>query len=198
MQRICVFCGANAGFDSIYMEAATALGKELAAREVGLVYGGASVGLMGACADAVMSGGGEVIGVIPQSLVNYEVAHDHLDDLRIVESMHERKALMAELSDGIIALPGGWGTLDEMFETLTWAQLGFHSKPCGFLDPNGYYDLLLEFMNTSVAQGFVTEAHRSMVLVDATPSGLLEQFKSYAPPRNVRKWMLKKPLHHKE
>ncbi len=197
MKRICVFCGANTGFDPIYMETATALGKELSARGLGLVYGGASVGLMGACADAVMAGGGEVIGVIPESLVKYEVAHKHLEDLRVVESMHERKALMAELSDGIISLPGGWGTLDEMFETLTWAQLGFHSKPCGFLDPNGYYNLLLQFLDNNVAQGFVTEAHRAMVLVDNTPAGLLEQFKTYAPPQNIRKWMAQKPLTHK-
>ncbi len=192
MKRICVFCGANKGFNSIYMETAAFLGAELVGRGLGLVYGGASVGLMGACADAVMEAGGEVIGVIPQSLVNYEVAHPHLNDLRVVETMHERKALMAELSDGIIALPGGWGTLDEMFETLTWAQLGFHAKPCGFLDPNGYYDLLLQFLDNNVEQGFVTEEHRAMVLVDRTPSGLLDQFSTYQAPKNVRKWMAEK------
>ncbi len=194
MKRVCVFCGANKGFNSIYMETATFLGAELAARGLGLVYGGASVGLMGACADAVMEAGGDVIGVMPQSLMKYEVTHTNLHDLRVVENMHERKALMAELSDGIIALPGGWGTLDEMFETLTWAQLGFHAKPCGFLDPDGYYDLLLQFLDNNVRQGFVTEEHRAMVLVDRTPEGLLDQFKTYKAPQNVRKWMASKLL----
>lgn len=191
MKRICVFCGSNSGHGEKYRAMAVTLGHALAARGLGLVYGGGRVGLMGAIADAVLERGGEVIGVIPEDLVKKEVAHKGLSDLRVVGSMHERKALMARLSDGFIAMPGGFGTLDEFCEILTWAQLGLHQKPCGVLDVGGYFDLFLKFVDHSVAQGFVRAEHRDLVLVERAPEALLDAFESYKPV-NLDKW-LKKP-----
>ncbi len=188
MQRVCVFCGSNDGARPEYLAAATTLGKQLAARNIGLVYGGAGVGLMGAVADAVLAAGGEVIGVMPRSLVECEVAHSKLRDLRVVGSMHERKALMAELADAFIALPGGLGTLEEFFEVWTWAQLGEHTKPLGMLNVAGYYDPLLAFFDHLVSQRFIRPEHRAMVLVEQESAVLLSRFAVYRPPV-VSKWI---------
>lgn len=188
IQRVCVFCGSNAGARPEYLEAATALGKQLAERGMGLVYGGAGVGLMGAVADAALAAGGEVIGVMPRSLVEREVAHRKLRDLRVVGSMHERKALMAELADAFIALPGGLGTLEEFFEVWTWAQLGEHSKPLGMLNVAGYYDPLLVFFDHLVNERFIRPEHRAMVLVEEDCGTLIARFASYSPPV-VSKWI---------
>ncbi len=164
------------------------LGHELAARKLGLVYGGASVGVMGAVADAILEKGGEAIGVIPFALATREVAHSGLDDLFVVDSMHERKAKMAELSDGFIALPGGWGTIEEIFEMLTWAQLGFHQKPCGLLNIAGYYDQLFTFLEHAIDQRFVREEYRPMIMMEETASDLLDRYQQYHAP-SVRKWI---------
>ena len=187
--RICVFCGSRPGRRPEYVQAARELGRLLAERNIGLVYGGASVGVMGAVADAVLSGGGEVIGVIPQALVQPEVAHDHLTDLRIVASMHERKALMAELSDAVIALPGGLGTFEELFETLTWSQLGIHRKAFGFLNTGGFYNTLLGLIEHAIEEGFVLPEHRALILEDRDPAALLDQIAVYEPPPPIRKWL---------
>ena len=176
MKRVCVFCGSSAGGRPSYREAAAQLGRSLAERRIGLVYGGASVGLMGILADAVLHAGGSVVGVIPQALAKQEVVHDGLTALRIVGSMHERKAVMADLSDGFIALPGGMGTLDELFEMVTWAQLGLHRKPCGLLDVEGYFAPLLAFLDHAVKERFVKETHRALLLVAAEPQVLLDAF----------------------
>lgn len=170
---------------------AVKLGHSLAERGLGLVYGGGRVGLMGTIADAVLERGGEVIGVIPEDLVKKEVAHKGLSDLRVVASMHERKALMARLSDGFVAMPGGFGTLDEFCEILTWAQLGLHQKPCGILNVDGYFDLFLKFIDHSVSQGFIRAEHRDLLLESTEPDALLEGFAKYQPV-NLDKW-LKKP-----
>ena len=188
MKRVCVFAGSSAGVRSEYMAAATDLGRVLAARGIGLVYGGARVGLMGAVADAVLTGGSEVTGVIPRSLVEKEVAHSGLTELRVVTTMHERKALMADLSDAFIALPGGWGTLDEFFEILTWAQLGLHCKPCGVLNVQGYFDRLLSFLDHSVEQGFVRREYGALLAVSDDPSTLLDALRAQTPP-GVEKWI---------
>ncbi len=188
MKRVCVFAGSSAGARADYVTAAAELGRVLAARGIGLVYGGARVGLMGAVADAVLAGGGEVIGVIPQSLVEKEVAHTGLTDLRIVTSMHQRKALMADLSDAFIALPGGWGTLDEMFEILTWAQLGLHRKPCGLLNAEGYFDRLLAFLDHTIEEGFVRREYGSLLSISAAPASLLDAMQAQTPP-TVEKWI---------
>jgi len=182
MQRICVFCGSSPGRHPDYREAAIAFGRALARSGIGLVYGGASIGLMGAVADAVREGGGEVIGVIPRSLVDLEVAHTGLDDLRVVGSMHERKALMATLSDAFVALPGGIGTLEEIFEVWTWAQLGSHAKPCAFLNVRGFYGGLLQFLDHVVAEEFLKPVHRDMVLVERDPDALIEAVRAYHAP----------------
>jgi len=187
--RICVFCGSRPGRRPEYVQAARELGRLLAERNIGLVYGGASVGIMGAVANAVLNGGGEVIGVIPQALVQPEVAHDHLTDLRIVASMHERKALMAELSDAVIALPGGLGTFEELFETLTWSQLGIHRKAFGFLNTAGFYNTLLGLIEHSIEEGFVLPEHRALILEASDPAVLLDQIIAYEPPPPVRKWL---------
>src|ERR1051325_8659898 len=163
MQRLCVFTGSSSGARAAYAEAARELGTLLARRGIGLVYGGARVGLMGAVADAVLAAGGEAIGVIPQALVAKEVAHTGLTALHVVESMHARKAMMSDLSDGFIALPGGWGTLEELFEVLTWAQLGLHRKPTGLLNVDGYFDGLLAFLTHTVAEAFVRTDRKSVV-----------------------------------
>ena len=188
MKSICVFAGSNTGSQAEYATAAQDLGQALLRRQLSLVYGGARIGLMGAVADAVLAGQGHVTGVIPQALAEKEVAHSGLSDLRIVASMHERKALMADLSDGFMALPGGWGTLEEFFEVLTWAQLGFHQKPCGLLNVRGYFDSLLSFIDQSIDQGFVRKDNRSIVLVASTSDDLLDQFDRYVP-RVVDKWI---------
>jgi len=158
------------------------MGDALVRRQIGLVYGGARIGLMGALADAVLAARGHVTGVIPKALVAREVAHAGLTDLRIVASMHERKALMADLADGFIALPGGWGTMEEFFEVLTWGQLGLHRKPCGLLNVGGFFDGLLSFIDHSIDEGFVRREHRPMVLVSESPDALLDRFGHYAPP----------------
>lgn len=188
MRRICVFLGSNAGNRPEYREAAVAFGTRLAREGIGLVYGGASVGLMGALADAALAAGGEVIGVIPRGILEREVAHKGLGDLRIVGSMHERKALMAELADGFVALPGGIGTLEELFEVWTWAQLGSHEKPCALFDIDGYYERLLAFVDHVVEEGFMRPAHRDMLLVADDPSKLLALLRDYRPP-SVTKWI---------
>lgn len=191
LKRLCVFCGSNPGRGEKYRAAAVTLGHVLAARGLELVYGGGKVGLMGTIADAVLERGGRVIGVIPRDLVKKELAHRGLTDLRIVGSMHERKALMARLSDGFIALPGGFGTLDEFCEILTWAQLGLHRKPSGILDVAGYFDHFLKFVDHSVAQGFVRREHRDQLLVERAPHALLDAFARHKPV-HLDKW-LKKP-----
>jgi len=188
MNRICVYCGSSPGLLADYRDAATALGHTLAERGIGLVYGGASVGVMGAVADGVLEKGGEVIGVIPFALATREVAHDGLDELVVVDSMHERKAKMAELSDGFIALPGGWGTFEEIFEMLTWAQLGFHDKPCGLLNIRHYYDHLHAFLEHAIDQRFVREEYRPMMMMEDTAESLLDRFENYNAPK-VKKWI---------
>jgi uncharacterized protein (TIGR00730 family) len=191
MNRLCVFCGSSPGRDPAYLTVAAELGTLLAKRRIGLVYGGAAIGLMGAVADAAQAAGGEVIGVIPQALVEWEVAHTGIADLRVVASMHERKALMAELSDGFIALPGGIGTFEEMFEVWTWAQLGSHSKPCALLNMFGFYDRLLGFLDFVVDEAFLRPVHRDMLLVGDTPEALLDMVAAYrAPP--ATKWISRK------
>lgn len=182
MKRICVFCGSRPGLQPEYNMLARQLGLILARKNIGLVYGGGKVGIMGKIAQTVMENGGEVIGVIPKGLVEKELAFTELTDLRVVDSMHSRKALMAELSDGFIALPGGLGTMEEFFEVLTWAQLSIHQKPCGLLNVKGYYNKLIDFIDHAVNELFVDKEHRSMILVDDTPEGLLNQFETYEPP----------------
>jgi uncharacterized protein (TIGR00730 family) len=172
--RICVFCGSSPGRGEIYGEAAAGLGRLLAERGMGLVYGGASVGTMGIVADAALAAGGEVVGVIPQALVDREVAHAGLTDLRIVPDMHQRKATMADLSDGFVALPGGAGTMEELFEVWTWALLGLHAKPIGLLDVNGFYDPLAAMLDLMVTEGFLSTANRDLVCLESDPTLLLD------------------------
>jgi uncharacterized protein (TIGR00730 family) len=182
MKRICVFSGSSPGASPDYAAAARELGKELVARKLELVYGGGSVGLMGAVAQVVLQNGGNVIGVIPEALAKAEVAYTDLPDLRIVPSMHARKQLMAELADGFIALPGGLGTFEEFFEVATWTQLEIHAKPCGLLNVNGYYGHLLQFLDHAVAESFIRKEHREMILVEENPGGLLDQLAEFKPP----------------
>ncbi len=191
MQRVCVFCGSSPGADPLYMQVAQGVGALLAQRGIGLVYGGAQVGLMGAVADGALSAGGDVIGVIPHSLVRKEVAHSGLGDLRIVSSMHERKALMSDLSDGFLALPGGCGTFEEFFEVVTWAQIGIHRKPCALLNVAGYYDPLLDLLHHAVAERFVRPEHLGLVLVDTDAGLLLDAMSRYVSPI-LDKWMDRK------
>ena len=183
-RKICVFTGSRHGASSAYADAAEQLARDLVERGFGLVYGGGNVGLMNVIADAVLELGGHVTGVIPNALVSREVAHRGLSELRVVSSMHERKALMAELSDGFIALPGGIGTMEEFFEVLSWAQLGIHNKPCGLLNVSGYYDPLIEFLDHAVSQDFVKPKHRALLLVESEPAILLDRFDEMlaAPP----------------
>ena len=190
MKRICVFAGSSAGARPEYRAAAAAMGHALNERGIELVYGGAHVGLMGIAADATMAAGGRVTGVIPDALVAKELAHSGVTELRVVASMHERKALMAELSDGFIALPGGWGTWEELFEVLTWAQLGLHRKPCGLLNVGGYFDGLLTFMTHAVQEGFVRPQQHAMLQVETTPAALLDRMAVYQPVV-VEKWLEK-------
>lgn len=188
MKRICVFCGSSAGRDPRYLDAAHSVGRSLARRGIGLVYGGGSVGLMGAVADAALAAGGEVVGVIPRALQLRELAHAKLTTLHVVRSMHERKAKMAELSNAFIALPGGMGTLEEFAEILTWAQLGLHAWPCGLLDVAGYYRSLIAFFDEAAVEGFIRPEHRRLVLVAEDPDALLDQFLAWkAPP--VERWI---------
>lgn len=181
--RICVFCGSSPGVGEGYLKAATELGRLLAERGIGLVYGGAAIGLMGAVADGALAAGGEVHGVIPTHLMTAEVAHHGLTELYEVPDMHARKAKMAELSDGFLALPGGAGTLEELFEVWTWGQLGLHHKPLGLVDVDGYFSDLLRFIDHMVAQGFLRERHRAMVTVDADAATLLDAFADYQAPQ---------------
>ena len=182
IKRVCVFCGSSWGARPVYEETARAVGEAIARRGLGLVYGGAQVGLMGVVADAVLHSGGEVIGVIPEMLADKELAHRGLTELRIVASMHERKAQMAELADAFIALPGGLGTWEEFCEVVTWAQLGLHRKPCGLLNVEGFYDALQALTDHAVAEGFVRPIQRGLVLSAATIDDLFVQFENYAPP----------------
>ena len=188
IQRLCVVCGSSPGDSPAYAAAATALGTTLAQEGIGLVYGGAAVGLMGEVADAALAAGGEVIGVIPEALVRKEVAHGGLVDLRIVGSMHERKALMAELSDGFVALPGGLGTFEELFEVWTWAQLGHHAKPCAVLNVEGFYDDLIGFLDRVVERRFMKAEHRRMLIVARAPADAIDWLRRYEPPA-VPKWI---------
>ena len=182
LRRVCVFCGSRVGESPEYHTAAFTLGVQLARRGLGLVYGGGRVGLMGVLADAVLEEGGSVIGVIPASLMAREVGHAGVTDLRIVDSMHERKAMMADLSDAFVALPGGIGTMEELFEVWSWAVLGVHSKPCGLLNIGGYYDPLMHFIDHACEQKFVRRRHRGMLLVDSDGESLLRRLESYQPP----------------
>ncbi|MGY2046578.1 LOG family protein [Methylobacterium sp. JK268] len=186
--RLCVFCGSSDGALPHYREGAEALGRHLALSGVGLVYGGGKVGLMGAVADAALAAGGHVTGIMPRALVEKEIGHEGLSDLRVVASMHERKAMMADLADGFVALPGGLGTFEELFEVWTWAQLGYHRKPVALLNVGGFYDGLLAFLDEVVQQGFVRAPHRAMLLVGTTPEDLLARIRAYEPP-NVVKWV---------
>jgi len=188
VNSICVFCGSRSGTDPAYEVAARCLGQALAQANITLVYGGGNVGLMGVVADAALEAGGEVVGVIPEALMRREIGHPGLTKLHVVASMHERKAKMAELSDGFVALPGGTGTLEEFFEVLTWAQLGEHEKPCGLLDIAGYYGPLLAVFDHMVEKGFLKDHHREMLLLERDPTTLLERFARYEPPR-VAKWI---------
>lgn len=188
MKKICVFSGSSSGAIGDYRDAAARLGTLLAHRSIGLVYGGAAVGLMGAVADAAIAAGGAVTGVIPRALVDREVAHTGLSDLRIVDSMHERKALMADLSDAFIALPGGIGTFEELFEVWTWTQLGIHAKPCAVLNVHGFYDKLLGFLDHVVDEQFLTPVHRAMLLASADPAALLDMIVDHQVPDET-KWI---------
>lgn len=192
LRSICVFCGASIGTNPAYREAAVALGEAIARRGMTLVYGGGAVGLMGTVADAAMAAGGEVIGIIPESLMNAEIGHKGLSRLEVVDGMHARKARMAELSDAFIALPGGLGTLEELFEVWTWGQLGYHAKPLGLLDVNGFYEKLGGFLDHIVEEGFVRPAHRAMLLLAQQADQLLDAMAHFESPV-VPKWVDKQP-----
>jgi uncharacterized protein (TIGR00730 family) len=188
MRRVCVYAGSNLGSDPVYADAAKALAHLLAERGIGLVYGGGHVGLMGVLADAALAAGGVVIGVMPQALVDREIGHRGLTELRIVGSMHDRKALMADLSDAFVAVPGGIGTREELIEIYTWSQLGIHSKACGVLNVRGYYDALAAFLDHAVEEGFLRPQHRAVLSVAADPGELLDRLDAFEPP-TVRKWL---------
>lgn len=187
-RTLCVFCGSSHGASPAYAEAAKNVGREFARRGIGLVYGGGNVGLMGVVADAVLAGGGHVTGVIPEALMAKEVGHRGLSDLRVVKTMHERKALMAELSDGFIALPGGIGTFEEFFEIVTWAQLGFHTKPCALLNVNGFYEPLMKLVDHAVEEQFVKAKQRNIVMMDSEIGALLERMAHQHVPAEP-KWI---------
>jgi len=188
MKRACVFCGSSVGAKAIYAEAAREMGRLIASKGIGLVYGGGNVGLMGVIADAALEAGGEVIGVIPRALADREIAHTGLTELRVVDSMHTRKAMMAELSDAFIAMPGGVGTFEEFFEAITWTQLGLHRKPCGLLNVDGFYTPLEKFIDQAVTEGFIRPVHRTAIVVDEDPDRLLETLSTIELP-NVPKWI---------
>jgi uncharacterized protein (TIGR00730 family) len=193
MKSVCVFCGANPGNDPVYAEGARAMGAEIARRGMVLVYGGGAVGLMGIVADAALAAGGEVHGVIPRALREKEVGHHHLTRLEIVETMHIRKARMAELSEGFIAMPGGIGTFEELFEIWTWAQLGIHDKPLAFLNVAGFYDPLATFLDNTVEAGFLKQTHRAMTITDTQPATLLDRMEQYVPAVTY-KWVEKEEV----
>jgi len=186
LHRVCVFCGSSPGARPEYADAASAVGRLLATSGITLVYGGASIGLMGVLADATLQAGGRVIGVIPRALVDQEIAHAGLTELRVVETMHERKAEMADLSDGFLALPGGLGTLEELFEIWTWGNLGYHQKPCGLLNTSEYYTSLLKFVDDMVVEKFVRETQRGMLIVDRDAETLLRAMAEFRPPETRR------------
>ena len=192
MHSIGVFCGSNTGVGTAYVEAARRLAQAIAGRRLRLVYGGGSIGLMGVLGEAALAAGGHVTGVTPRRLLEKEVVLRGLTELRVVETMLERKALMAELSDGFVALPGGLGTLDELFEMLTWSQLGIHRKPCALLDVDDYYGKLAEFLDHAVARRFITPQHRAMLIVERDPEAVLDRLAS-TPLPEVSKWMDRKP-----
>jgi uncharacterized protein (TIGR00730 family) len=189
LKRVCVFCGSSFGARPQYREAAEQLGTLLARRNIGLVYGGGCVGLMGALADAALAAGGEVIGVIPESLLRREVGHRGVSRLHVVETMHERKALMADLADAFIALPGGYGTLEEFFEIVTWSQLGIQRKPCGLLNVERYWSGLLGVLEHAVDEGFVRPENSELILLATTPEGMLERLMEWEPPAHIDKWV---------
>ena len=186
MKRLCVYCGSSSGRQPVYAQVARQLARAMVNRNIDLVYGGASVGIMGEIANAVLEEGGDVIGIIPKGLFKKEVAHTGVTELREVDSMHERKSLMADLSDGFIALPGGFGTIEEIFEIITWSQLGMHRKPCGLLNVCHYYDKLIAFLDHAVTEQFIKTAHHSTILVDECPDALLEKFEVYEIPETVK------------
>jgi len=190
MKSVCVYCGSNSGRQEAYSNAARELAKSLVNRNIRLVYGGGSIGLMGLLADTVVQFGGQAVGVIPEALVRKEVAHNNLTELHVTQSMHERKNLMAELSDGFIALPGGIGTLEELFEIWTWAQLGIHRKPCGLLNVEGYFNSMISFLDHAVLEQFVKQNHRSILIVEQNPEALLNRFADYKPPP-IQQWVEK-------
>jgi uncharacterized protein (TIGR00730 family) len=188
LRRLCVFCGSSLGIQTAYAQVADDMGRLLAERGIELVYGGGNVGLMGRVADACLSKGGRVIGVMPRALVEKEIAHRGLTELHVVESMHERKALMADLADAFVALPGGYGTWEEFCEVLSWSQLGFQRKACALLNVSGYYDPLLDMADRAVHEGFLRDAHRELLLADTDPDRLLDRLTSYTVPI-VDKWI---------
>lgn len=189
MQKICVFCGSSPGARPEYAEATEAFAQLVVAENIGVVYGGGGVGLMGKLADAVLAQGGEITGVIPHALVDKEIGHPHVEDMRLVDSMHERKALMAELADAFVALPGGLGTLEELFEVFTWSQLGLHHKPLALLDVEGYYDGIAAFLDHAVRERFLNAKQRSTLIVERDPGALLERLKAYEPDAVEPKWI---------
>ena len=193
MQAVCVFCGSSVGSRLIYSEAARRLGTVVAERGLHLVYGGGKIGLMGLLADAGLAAGGQVTGIIPIALLKKEIGHEGLTNLRVVDSMHERKMLMAELSDGFVALPGGYGTLEEFLEVLSWAQLSIHEKPCALLDVDGFFGPLSSLFDLAVKEGFVHPDHRSLVLTNEHPNTLLDEMECYTPPR-TKKWISPREL----
>lgn len=188
IKSICIYCGSNLGRLDAYTVAAHALAESLVNRDIRLVYGGAGIGVMGIIADHVLKLGGQAAGVIPEALVRKEVAHQNLTELHITHSMHERKTLMAELSDGFIALPGGLGTLEELFEIWTWAQLGFHDKPCGLLNVEGYFDALIKFLDHALSEQFIKPTHRDLLIVETVPEVLLDRYANFQPPA-VTHWV---------
>lgn len=188
LRSLCVYCGSSVGRDTVYADAARSLARVMVERGVRLVFGGGSVGIMGAVADEVLRLGGEAVGVIPQALMRKELAHAGLTEMHVTPSMHARKTLMAELSDAFVALPGGIGTFEELFEVWTWAQLGFHDKPCAILNVGGYYDRLVEFLDHASTEEFVRPVHRGMLIVESDPEVLLERFSAYQPPAQP-KWV---------
>jgi uncharacterized protein (TIGR00730 family) len=190
MKSIVVFCGSGDGYNESYRETAYGVGKTLAERNIRIIYGGAKVGLMGALADGALQHGGEVVGVIPYFLKTKEVAHEEVTEMIVVETMHERKLKMNEMSDGIITMPGGWGTMEEMFEMLSWGMLGLHQKPVGLLNVNGYYDALKALCNNMVQEGFLSENVNATLLISESIEELLEQMESYVPPE-MPKWITK-------
>lgn len=187
MRRICVYCGSNTGNRPVYSEAARELADVLVRHDLEMVYGGADKGIMGVIANAVLEQGGKVHGVIPKMLCDKEIAHQNLTKLTVVATMHERKAVMADLSDGFIAMPGGYGTLEEIIEIITWGQLRFHDKPCGLLNTDGYFDHLIAYLDHATEQGFLRPENRRMLLCDANAAGLVQQFESYSAP-DIEKW----------